>query len=127
MRGTRPARKVSQGSAAGGPLLVGATLAVSDGPDGVRFGVRVQPRAAREGLSGVREGALLIHLHAPPVGGAANTALVRLLSRSLRVAPSSVTVVHGLKGRNKVVRVAGMSASSLSRIVSATLAGSEAG
>jgi uncharacterized protein len=88
----------------------GAALNVSNGPDGVRFSVRVQPRSAHEGVAGVRSGALYVRLNAPPVDGAANSALVKLLGRWLQVAPSVVTIVQGLQGRNKVVRVAGVTA-----------------
>jgi uncharacterized protein len=102
----------------GEPVLAGAALLVSDGPGGARFGVRVTPRSAHEGVGGVRDGALLIRLNAPPADGAANAALVRLLGRWLRVAPSTVTIVHGLRGRSKTVQVAGMSAGSLKLVIS---------
>jgi uncharacterized protein len=71
--------------------------------------VRVQPRAARESLAGVRDGALLVRLNAPPVDGRANAALARLLGRLLGVPPSSVTLLVGEKSRDKRVRVAGVS------------------
>jgi uncharacterized protein (TIGR00251 family) len=71
--------------------------------------VRVQPRAAREALAGVREGALVVRLTAPPVEGRANEALARLLGRTLGVPPSAVRLVSGEKGRDKRVRVGGVS------------------
>lgn len=70
--------------------------------------VRVQPRASRDALGGVRNGALLVRLTAPPVEGEANAALVRFLARALGVPPTSVTLVRGARGRDKVVRVSGM-------------------
>ncbi len=76
--------------------------------DGLTLRVRVQPRASRDALSGEREGALVVRLTAPPVEGAANEALARLLGKALGVAPSAVRVVRGASGRNKVVRVAGL-------------------
>jgi uncharacterized protein (TIGR00251 family) len=70
--------------------------------------VRVQPRAARDGVGGVREGALVVRLTAPPVDGKANAALARFLGRLLGVAPTAIEVVRGATGRDKVVRVAGL-------------------
>lgn len=72
--------------------------------------VRVQPRASREALGGEREGALVVRLTAPPVEGAANQALTRLLGRALGVAPSAIQIVSGAAGRHKRVAVSGIDA-----------------
>jgi uncharacterized protein (TIGR00251 family) len=86
------------------------TLDIRDGAEGATFKVRVQPRASRDALGGEREGALVVRLTAPPVEGAANRALTRLLGRALGVAPSAVTIVSGGGGRSKRVAVAGIDA-----------------
>ncbi|MCM2255146.1 MAG: DUF167 domain-containing protein [Vicinamibacteria bacterium] len=75
---------------------------------GVTLRVRVQPRASKEGLAGLREGALVVRLSAPPVEGAANEALSRLLGRALGVPPSRVQLLRGERGRDKLVRVDGI-------------------
>ncbi len=85
-------------------------LDVRSDAQGTTFRVRVQPRASRNGLGGEREGALVVRLTAPPVEGAANRALTRLLGRTLGVAPSAVTIVSGGSGRSKRVAVAGIDA-----------------
>jgi uncharacterized protein (TIGR00251 family) len=85
-------------------------LEIREGPDGVTLKVHVQPRASRDALAGEREGALVVRLTAPPVEGAANEALCRLLGRALRVPPGSVRVVSGVRGRRKVVKIAGLDA-----------------
>lgn len=77
---------------------------------GLTLRVRVQPRASKDALSGEREGALVVRLTAPPVEGAANEALARFLGKTLGVAPSAVRVVSGATGRNKIVSVAGLDA-----------------
>lgn len=75
---------------------------------GVTLRVRVQPRASKEGLGGLREGALVVRLTAPPVDGAANEALSRVLGRALGVPPSRVRLLRGARGRDKLVHVDGM-------------------
>jgi len=71
--------------------------------------VRLTPRAARDELAGWREGVLAVRVTAPPVGGRANAALVRLLADALGLAPSRLSVVSGASARLKRVRVEGLS------------------
>jgi len=73
-----------------------------------RIDIRVQPRAARDEIVGLRNGAVVVRLTAPPVEGKANDALCRLLARRLGVAGSRVTVVRGARSRDKVVHVEGL-------------------
>jgi hypothetical protein len=47
-------------------------------------------------------------LHAPPVEGAANAALVEVLADALGVSRRAVSIVSGLTSRDKEVRVAGV-------------------
>jgi len=89
----------------------------SDGE--VRFAVRVQPRASRNAIEGVRNGALLIRLTAPPVEGEANEALVRLLAARLNVPKSAVRILSGERGRTKRVAVRGVSAEQVRALTTA--------
>ena len=73
-----------------------------------RIEVRLQPRASREELVGVRDGVLHARVRAAPVDGAANRALCRLIARAAGVAPSRVEVIRGEHGRLKLVRVSGL-------------------
>jgi hypothetical protein len=70
--------------------------------------IRLTPRAARERLAAGPDGGYVAHVTAPPVEGAANDALRRLVARAAGVAPSRVSVVRGQRGRQKVVRVDGV-------------------
>ena len=70
--------------------------------------VRVIPRAARPGMAGTRDGALLVRINAPPVEGAANAELVEVLSRALRVPKKAISIVSGERNRLKRVRVEGV-------------------
>jgi uncharacterized protein (TIGR00251 family) len=69
--------------------------------------VRVQPRASRESIAGLRQGALMVRLTAPPVEGEANAALQRFLGKALGLPPSSVELLRGTRGRDKLVRLSG--------------------
>lgn len=75
--------------------------------------MRLQPRAHREELAGVRDGVLLVRVTAPPVDERANRALCKLIAKRAGVAPSRVTIVRGGHGRDKLVRVEGVDAAQL--------------
>lgn len=92
-------------------------LAIETDGDAVIFGVRVAPRASRSQVLGVHDGALKVSLTAPPVDGAANAALKKLLAKRLGVAKSAVTIVRGQTGRQKRLRVDGVSADALLALV----------
>jgi uncharacterized protein (TIGR00251 family) len=67
------------------------------------------PRACRNEI--VREGdGLRVRLTAPPVGGAANAALVALLAERLRLPKRAVTVARGETSRQKVLAISGLTA-----------------
>lgn len=75
----------------------------SDAPGGGLVRVRVQPRASRTEIAGVRGDALRIRVAAPPVDGAANRELMRFLARRLRLPRSAVEIRSGSRGRDKQV------------------------
>jgi uncharacterized protein (TIGR00251 family) len=82
--------------------------------------VRVIPRAKKSGVTGTRDGALLVRLTAPPVDNAANEELVGLLAELLTVPKRAVTIASGERGRLKRVTVEGIdTASAMARLVAA--------
>lgn len=86
-------------------------LRIREQDGAITFEVRVAPRASRNRVIGVHEGALKVALTAPPVDGAANAALRKLLAKALGVAKSEVEILRGDRARIKVLRVHGISAS----------------
>jgi len=83
--------------------------------------VRVQPRAPRSEIVGWRaDGALSVRVAAPPVEGQANAALTALLAGALALRPSAVTVERGARGRDKLVRVAGLTPAEIRRRIGGT-------
>ncbi|MBI3910841.1 MAG: DUF167 domain-containing protein [Armatimonadetes bacterium] len=75
--------------------------------------VRVQPRASKNEVLGWREGALAVRVTAPPVAGAANEAVRRLLADFLGVRLRQVTLVAGETAREKRFRVFGLTRTAL--------------
>jgi uncharacterized protein (TIGR00251 family) len=80
--------------------------------DGLRLAVRLTPKAASSQLLGLIEDgrggwAVKVAVTAPPVEGAANAALIRLLAQHFGLKPRDLVVAHGARGRSKVVEIRG--------------------
>jgi uncharacterized protein (TIGR00251 family) len=71
------------------------------------FTVRVVPRASRSEIVGEHNGALRVRIAAPPVDGAANEELVRLLSGAFEVPRSAIEILGGHTSKSKTLRVHG--------------------
>jgi uncharacterized protein (TIGR00251 family) len=76
----------------------------------VSFAVKLHPRAKKNGITGEIGDALKLSLTAPPTDGRANQACIEFFSKLLEVPRSSVTIASGAGSRNKVLRVAGITA-----------------
>jgi uncharacterized protein (TIGR00251 family) len=74
---------------------------------GITFRVFVVPRASRSELAGEHEGALRVRIAAPPVEGAANDELIRLLSRAAKLPRSTIEIVRGQNSRLKTITICG--------------------
>jgi uncharacterized protein len=84
--------------------------AIKNSPDGATFAVKVHPRAKKNAITGEVGDAMKLALTAPPVDGKANEACIEFFAKLLNLPPSSVTIAAGQTSRNKVIRVAGLSA-----------------
>ena len=71
------------------------------------FKVRVVPRASRSELVGEHDGALRVRIAAPPVDGAANDELVRLLALAFDLPRSAIDITGGHAAKLKTVSIAG--------------------
>ncbi len=85
-------------------------VAIKHSPKGVTFAVKVHPRAKKNAITGEVGDALKVSLTAPPADGKANQACIEFFAKLLNVPRSSVTIAAGQSSRNKVIRVAGLSA-----------------
>ena len=79
--------------------------------DGALVRLRVSPNAKSTGLQGpYREASLKLRVAAPPVDGKANAEVERFVAEMTGAAPSRVSVVRGISGRDKTVFVDGVGA-----------------
>jgi hypothetical protein len=88
---------------------------------GVRLSLKVTPRAAQPGVSGIEADAsghawLAVRVSAPPEGGKANAEVIRLLARRWGVRAGDLQVVSGAAARRKVLQLDGPAADLMARL-----------
>lgn len=79
---------------------------------GVRVHVRLAPKASRDRIDGIHVDAggcplLKVAVTAPPEGGKANAALIKLLAKEWRVPKSAFAIAAGATERRKVLTIEG--------------------
>ena len=83
----------------------------------VFFTIRVVPRASKSEIVGEVEGNVKVRISSPPVEGAANEEVVRLLAKAVGVAKSNVAIVSGQTSKTKRIRITGVTAARLQSIL----------
>jgi uncharacterized protein (TIGR00251 family) len=83
--------------------------------------VRLTPRGGRDAIEGWAHDEhgrpyLRVRVAAPPVDGAANAALEKLIARTLKCPKGSVRIVSGEQARMKQLEIDGVSQADLDRI-----------
>jgi uncharacterized protein len=73
-----------------------------------RLRLRVSPGAGRAAIVGRYGEGWKVRVTAPPEGGRANDAVLRLLAEALAVPRDTLTLVSGHGGRDKIVELAGL-------------------
>ena len=84
----------------------------------VILSVRVQPRASKDEIAGVMEGALKIRLRAPALEDRANMALCEFLASLLKTPKSAVRILSGHHGRVKRVEITGVTEPQVQALIS---------
>lgn len=92
-------------------------IEISEKDGAVSFLVRVIPRASRSELVGEHDGALKVKLASPPVDGAANAELIKLLAKKIGVAKSDVAVIAGETSRTKRIAVRNAGAEKINAVL----------
>ena len=89
------------------PVLAGA-LSLTESAGGISFSIRATPRAKRNQVTGIVNGALKVSVTAPPEDGRANEAVIEVLADWLGIKRRQIEILSGASNRNKVVRVSGV-------------------
>lgn len=74
----------------------------------ITVAVRVQPRASKDEIAGIMDGALKIRLRAPALENRANEALTEFLADLLKTSKSAVRIQSGAQSRIKRVEIRGV-------------------
>jgi uncharacterized protein (TIGR00251 family) len=82
---------------------------MNETPDGLEVRIRAVPRASKNEIQGMYDGALKIRLTTPPVDGKANQALIKFLSKALKISKAQIELVQGETSRHKMVKITGLS------------------
>lgn len=70
--------------------------------------IHVVPRASKSELIGEHDGALRVRIAAPPIDGAANAELIKLLATKFGVSKSRIEILNGQTSKTKRVKIAGL-------------------
>lgn len=81
------------------------------------FAVRVIPKSSKSEIVGEMGGALKIKINAPPVDGAANAELIKVLARRLKISKSAVEITSGQTSKHKQVRISGINRAALLNLI----------
>ncbi len=87
----------------------------------VRLVVRLTPRGGRDAADGWARDEngqpyLKARVSAPPVDGAANAALEKMIAKALKIGRSSVRIAAGDQSRLKILEIEGIAQADLDRI-----------
>jgi uncharacterized protein (TIGR00251 family) len=83
-------------------------LPYSKAKDGVVIEVKVEPRSSRNEIIGAGDKIIRIKLTAPPVGGAANALLIKLLAEKFGIRKRDVVIMKGESSRHKLIKLRGV-------------------
>lgn len=81
------------------------------------FSVRVVPRASKSEIVGEHDGVLKVRITSPPVDGAANEELIKLLAKTFGVSKNEVEIVSGHSSKTKQISITGLGAEKFTSIL----------
>ena len=83
----------------------------------IELKVRVTTRASSPRIEPDGVGGCRVWVTSPPAEGEANKAVVELVAKAMGVAKSGVTIVRGMKSRDKVLALTGLSAQDVAALL----------
>jgi len=75
--------------------------------EGISLSLYVQPGASKSAWAGLHDASLKLRIAARPIDGEANKEVCAYLAKFFGVPKTSVQIVHGATGRNKIVTIMG--------------------
>lgn len=85
------------------------------------FSVKVIPRSSKSEIVGELDGALKIKIAAPPVDGAANAELVKLLSKTFDLSKSEIEITSGQTSKLKHLKISNITAEKFLKVLQAKI------
>ncbi|MFH1791889.1 MAG: DUF167 domain-containing protein [Candidatus Omnitrophota bacterium] len=73
----------------------------------MRIRARVYPRSSRRAVKEAETGEYRVYTHKPAEGGKANKEVVELIAGHFNVKRHQVTIISGLKARDKLIEIPG--------------------
>lgn len=74
-------------------------------PDCIILTIYAKPNAKKTNIVGITEQRLNIAVKAKPVEGEANKEIIRFLSKLLKIPQKQITIVSGIKSRQKKIQI----------------------
>lgn len=71
----------------------------------MKITVRVKPNARKDEVANQPDGTYLVSVKAPPTEGKANARLLDVLADHFGCPKKNVTILHGSRGRSKIVEI----------------------
>ena len=71
--------------------------------------IKLLPRSSKNQVMGKEDDIYRVKITAPPVDGKANSALIALLAKELKLPKGDIQIIGGKSGRIKWIRVHGLS------------------
>lgn len=94
-------------------------------PDGsLLLNLYVQPKASRNEIVGIHNGALKLRLTSPPIDGKANKALIAYFAKTLKLAKASIIIASGHQGRTKKIQILDLDETTARRLLNEAVGGS---
>ncbi len=81
------------------------------------FNVKVVPRSSKSEIVGELDGALKVKIASPPVDGAANAELIKLLAKTFGVSKSEIEITGGHTSKNKQLKISGLDAEKFAGLI----------
>jgi uncharacterized protein len=84
---------------------------------GIEILIKVVPKSSKSTIVGWEAGRLKVKVQAPPDKGKANSEVIKLLAKALKVPQRDISILRGLHSRLKTLWVIGLEGESLDNIL----------